>query len=1196
MRAFIAIAGFEVRTRLARLSTWVYFVVFAALATLWIAAAGGVFASANIIFGSGKVWINSPYAIAQTVAVLGMIGSTVIAALAGRSVQQDFEYRSEYLFFTAPIGKWQYLGGRYAGAIVTLMLVFSSIAVGAYIGTLLPGIDPDRLGPFRLAAYATPYLTVLLPNLLWLSALFLCTAAPTRRMLPVYVGSVLCIIGYLIGTGLLRDLEYKTLAAMLDPYGVLAMSRETEYWTIAERNTLTLPFGGILLWNRLLWMGVGAALLAFCLVRFRFAYPSVAGAGSHQRDDDTRSATPSSARAIAVDALPVGGISLLPRLTWMYFRETVKSVYFGVIVFAGILFLGFTSTTLGSIYGTATWPVTYQMLELVSGTFSIFIVAIITFYAGELVWRERDNRFDQIHDALPVPTWLPFAGKLAALMLVPVVLQAVLLLCGVAIQTFKGYTHYEIGLYLHDLFGITLIDYWLLCVLAITVHSVVNQKYAGHFVVVVYFVALLFANALGFEHNLYKYASTIQYTYSDMNGFGHFMLRLRAFQGYYAGWAVLLAILALLLWTRGTMTGWRDRITVARQRLTPAVVALGGAAALATVALGGYIFYNTNVLNHYRTQHDRQLRLAEYEKRYKILAAVPQPKVTAVKVDVDVFPREQRVRMRGTLSLVNRNDRPVDAIYLFFAQGEQLIYNRLEFSSRAVLTREDREIGLRAYTLATPLAPGATIALDFDLELPTHGFQNTGSNTAVVYNGTFVNGDLVLPVIGYDDRYELESDQDRRKFGLAPKARMRSRDDPSGLARNYIVGDADWVKFDAEVTTDEGQLAIAPGYLQRDWSENGRHHFVYAMDAPILDFVAFQSARYAVRKDRWNDVAIEIDYQPGHEYNLDRMIAAVKASLDYYSAHFGPYQYRQFRIVEFPRYASFAQSFPNTIPFSEAIGFIARVRNDDKDDVDYPYYVTAHEAAHQWWAHQVVGANVQGATMLSETLAQYSALMVMKRKYGAAKMQKFLAYELDRYLVGRGTEQKKELPLAKVENQPYIHYRKGSLVMYALADYIGEENLDRAIRAFRDEWAYKGPPYPTTNDLLLHLRAATPPQYQYVIGDMFDSITLYDNRAESARAKALPDGKYEVTVKVIARKRKADDLGAETDVPLADWIDIGVLDADGNPLYLEKKKIDREESEFTVIVDGKPARAGIDPLNKLIDRRPKDNTAPVQIR
>jgi ABC-type transport system involved in multi-copper enzyme maturation permease subunit len=1196
MGPLLAIAGFELRTRVKRLSTWVYFVVFFAAAMLWTAAAGGAVPNANIVFGSGKVWINSPYAIAQTVAFLGMFGLTVIAALAGRAVQQDFEYRAETFFFTAPITRWQYLGGRYLGALAVLLLVFASIALGVFCGSLLPNLDPDRLGPHRLAAYVLPYFSVLLPNLVWVGGVFFCIAALTRRMLPVYIGSVICLIGYLAAQGLLRDLDNKTLASLIDPFGVVATARLTEYWTIAERNTRLLPFEGLLLWNRVLWIGIGAALVAFCYARFRFAHPmdrtrpraANAGAGEAPlpaaRLDVTTFAVPG----------PVRGLALLPRLTWLYLRETVRNVYFGVFALAGVLFLVASSTTVGSIFGTTTWPVTYQMLDLVSGTFSIFMLVIVTFYAGELVWRERDHRFDQIVDALPVPTWLPMTAKLAALMLVPVLLDVVLMLCGMAIQTAKGYTRYEVGLYLHDLFGIGLIDYWLVCVLAIAVQSIVRNKYLGHFVMIVYYLALVFAAPLGLEHHLYKYGDNIPYTYSDMNGYGHFMPRVRWFQSYYAAWALLLAVGAYLAWTRGTVSGLRERLAVARARLTAPVLATAGAGAILMAALGGYIFYNTNVLNRYVNTHEAEARQADYEKQYKVLAGVPQPRITAVALTVDLFPSEQRVRMHGHYDLVNRNPMPVQDVHLFFAAGERIEIGQLAFSTPATLVRDDPRIGLRSYRLASPLTPGAASRLDFDLQIPTRGFRNADSTTDVVYNGSFVNGRSVLPVIGYDDRGELVTDRDRRKFGLAPKERMRPRDDPHGLAENYISHDADWVTFEAEVTTEPDQIAIAPGYLQREWTEGGRRHFLYAMDAPILDFYAFQSARYAVRRDRWNDVPIEVYYQPGHEYNLDRMIAATKASLDYYTANFGPYQHKQFRILEFPRYAVFAQAFPNTIPYSEAIGFIARVREDDKDDVDYPYYVTAHEAAHQWWAHQVIGGDVQGATLLSETLAQYSALMVMKRKYGEAKMQKFLAYELDRYLVGRAGEQKRELPLGRVENQSYVHYRKGSLVMYALADYIGEDAVNRALHAFRDRWAFKGPPYPNAVALIDDLRAVTPPKYRYVIDDWFESITLYDNRATRARAKALPDGRYEVTVDVVARKRKSDDLGKETDAPLDDWIDIGVLDASGTPHYLEKQHVTTENATFTAVVTGKPARAGIDPLNLLIDRRPKDNTVAVE--
>ena len=1197
----LTIAGFEFRSRLKLVSTWIYFLVFFCLALLWIAAAGGLFKDANISFGSGKVAVNSPFALAQTVAILGMFGITVMAAIMGRAVQQDVEYRTQSFFFTAPIGKLEYLGGRFVGAFGVLLVVFASVGLGAFVATLLPGMDAERLGPNRWAAYLLPYATVLLPNALVIGAVFFSLAAATKKMLPVYIGSVLALIGWLISVQLLRDADNRTLAALVDPFGLRAVGTLTDYWTISERNLKLVSLEGVLLWNRLLWLGVGTVVVALCFWRFSFAEAAIARPGKRGKAVvDPADAAPTISdrpavrvRATAARAAPAAAWRLLPHRIWLEFRETTKNIYFGVLVLAGLLFLVFASTTVGDIYGTSTWPLTFQMLGLLSGTFAAFMLIIIAFYAGELVWRERDNRLDQISDALPTPTWLPLVSKLGALMLVPAVLQLVLMLCGMAIQAFKGYTRFEPGLYLYDLFTIDLVNYWLVCALAIAVHAIVDNKYVGHFVVVVYYVLLLFASQLGLEHNLYKFGSVPAAIYSDMNGYGHFLLRVRAFQAYWGAASLLLLVAAFLFWTRGTASSWRERLASAKERVSGGTLGVGGVALLAFVALGGYIFWNTNVLNRYETNTGRQALQVEYEKRYKPTAAEPQPKITAVTLAVDLFPSEQRVRMKGRYALENKSGKPVTNVHLAFAPAAKLTIHQLDFGVPSRLEKDDVELGIRVYRLEAPLAPGARTTLAFDVELPTRGFSNEGSNTAVVYNGSFINGLAVLPLIGYQERGELERDQDRKKFGLAPKERMRDRDDPAGLQVNGLMGSADFIDYEATVSTEPDQIAISPGYLQREWSEGGRRYFHYRMDAPIMNFYAFQSARYAVKKDVWagpaGPVAIEIYYQPGHEFDLDSMNLSTKDALAYCSAAFGPFQYRQFRIVEFPRYESFAQSFPNTIPYSEAIGFIARVRPDDPKDIDYPYYVTAHEAAHQWWGHQVMGGDVQGSSMLVESLAQYSALMVMKKKFGAAKMRRFLAYELNNYLRGRAFEQKKELPLSRVENQPYIHYNKGSLVFYALQDYIGEDKLNQAIRAFRDAHAFKGPPYPSSGELVARIREVTPPEMQYLVDDLFEKIVVYDNRTVSATMKPLAGGKWEVTMKVVAKKRIADALGKESDVPLDDLIDIGVIDANGDAIAVERKRIKAEEASFTMTVDKRPAKAGIDPLNKLIDRKPGDN-------
>jgi ABC-2 type transport system permease protein len=1194
-----AIAWFEFRTKLKRISTYVYFFVFTALAALWIAAAAGAFQGATIIFGSDKVFVNAPYALAQTVTFLGLLGVVVVAAFMGRAVQQDFEHQAFHFFFTSPITKAQYLLGRYFGAVITLLFIFLGIALGAWLGGHWPGIDRTRIGPWSLANFVQPYLLFLLPNVLILGAIYFTLAALTRRMLPVYIAGVVTLIGYTIAISLIRDMDNWTLAALVDPLGSRAMALVTRYWSPSEKNTLAMPFAREILWNRALWLAVGIAAFAIGFARFRFAFATPErrfgrkrGAVAEAEVLDAPSATP--IPEVTLDTGTGAYLRQLPGLVALYLRETVKNVYFIALAVAGALFVFANSRVIGTLYGTNTYPVTYQVIDIASGSFGLFMLIITAFYAGELAWRERDARMAQIADSLPQPTWLPFIAKLVTLMGMQAVLQAIVMACGILIQAFNGYYRFELGQYLFSLFVIQLPSYWMIAALALMIHALVNHKYLGHFLVVLYYLVEISSDAFGYDLRLYHFGNLPSVAYSDMNHYGHFLGPLFWFMAYWGAASVLMLVVARLAWVRGTDTG-QARWKIARAGLTRPVVATGIVAGLAFVAVGSWIAYNIMVLNPYRSEFGREELQAEYERKYKPYLAKPQPKVVASRVDVDIFPYEHHVRFRGTYKLQNKTASPIAELYVGLLEMAQI--NKLEAGIPMKAAEERRDLGWLRYVLERPLAPGETTTLTYDLEYPPAGFTNSGARATVVDNGTFVNSGL-LPVLGYQDRAELQRDLERKKHGLEAKAHlMPDLDDKANQQINYISNDGDWIDFEAVVSTAPDQIALAPGYLQREWTENGRRYFHYKMDVPILNFYSFLSARWAVKKGEWRGdngavVPIEIYYQPGHEYNVDTMIAGVKDSLDYFTRAFSPYQHRQVRILEFPRYASFAQSFPNTIPFSESIGFIAKVKPDDPKDIDYPYYVTSHEVAHQWWAHQVIGAYVQGATMMSETLAQYSALMVMKKKYGDAKMKRFLKYELDNYLTGRGTERKQEQPLYRNENQAYIHYRKGSLAMYALQDYIGEDAVNRALASYIGKVAFRGPPYTTSRELLAELRAVTPPEYQYLIEDLFETITIYENRAVAATYREA-GGKYEVKLKVSAKKSRAKDQGSLDEVKMDDLVDIGVLGPDDNPLYLEKKRVKSGESEFTIVVGEKPVRAGIDPVVKLIDRRPDDNTVPV---
>jgi len=258
-----------------------------------------------------------------------------------------------------------------------------------------------------------------------------------------------------------------------------------------------------------------------------------------------------------------------------------------------------------------------------------------------------------------------------------------------------------------------------------------------------------------------------------------------------------------------------------------------------------------------------------------------------------------------------------------------------------------------------------------------------------------------------------------------------------------------------------------------------------------------------VKRKRWNGIDLEVYYIKEHEYNVPNMLNSLQKSIDYYTSNFGKYYHKQCRIIEFPRYGSFAQAFPGTMPYSEGIGFIIDERNVTKDDIDQVFYVVAHEMAHQYWAHQLCGANMQGSEMMSEGFAQYSALMVMEKEYGKDKMKKFLKYEMDGYLRGRSSEFEAERPLIKTESQQYIHYQKASVVMYYLKEMIGDKKVNEALKSLIDSFAYKQPPYPTSISAVNAFRKVTPDSLQYLIDDMFENITIFSNRTIDTKYKKV---------------------------------------------------------------------------------------------
>lgn len=1203
----------ELRYWLKRPATYIYMAIFFMLALFIAATSAGIFDFITATTGSSRI-VNSPIGVSNLFNTLAILIFFLFPSIIGASVHRDFKSEMHTILYSYPFTKANYLFAKFFSSIVVVTLIVLTIGVGMFIGFRMPGTNSDLVIAFDFKSYFDSYWLFILPNILLFGAIVFAVVTFTRNIAAGFITIILLLFVQGVTESLLSDPDSRYLAALLDPFGASAAAYYTSYWTVYEQNEMHIPIKEVILYNRLLWLGV--ASLVFGLVFKFFTFSQNAMTFSFFKKIKGERSTKRNFGGITKINLPkvAHNYSFVQKLkaTWIIsnveFKYIAKSWAFISIILVGLIIVLIALAEVGSPTGITSYPRTWRMLQ--GGGVFVFAINICTFlYAGMLVNRSKIANINSLEDVTPIPNWSLFLSKFIAIVKMQMLLLLVIMASGILFQLYKGYFDIEIGLYIKELFGLKLINYVIWAFLALMVQTLIRNPYLGLFVLLVISVGIPFLSLAGVEQSLFKYNEGPGFDYNDMNGYGDSLARYLTYKFYWVLGGLILMLIAALFWVRGLPHSFKERLKIAKERFKAPIAIAFVVLLVGFMAMGYTIYHATNVENDRYSSKEREELRVNWEKTYKKYENYAQPRIVAVKVNIDLFIDDRNFESSGDYRMVNKTDIAIDSVFL----NHNEYPSTFKFSRENTLVSEDTIYNFDIYKLKQPMMPGDSMTLNFTVKnKPNTLFV---SNSPIAKNGTFINNMQLFPSFGYSGG-ELSDDKTREKYGLAPNKLKPHPSDSTALGNTYISKDSDWIDFEATVSTSKDQIAIAPGYLQKEWVEDGRRYFHYKMDSKILHFYAFNSAKYKVKKDQWKDVALEIYYHEGHEYNLESMMDGMKASLEYNSENFSPYQHKQLRIVEFPS-GGFAQSFPNTIPFSGDAGFIADLEDSEDGDLNNTYAITVHEVAHQWWAHQVIGADVLGATMLSESLSEYVALKVLEKELGKLQMRKFLKRALDGYLLQRTFERKREKPLMYNDGQGYIRYQKGSLVFYALSDYIGEDILNGALKTYVEKVKFQDPPYTTSIDMVNHIKAVTPDSLQYVIKDMFETITVYDNRIKEVKSTELDNGKYKVDIEFEVSKYRNDEKGKQLfsevgrdsisyvpegkkkpilSLQLHDYIDIGIFtenEIDGKmkekQLYLKKHKITAIANKISIIVDEKPIEVGVDPYNKLIDRNSGDN-------
>lgn len=1181
---FIEVFFFELKYQLRSPAFWTSAIAFGLVAFFVMTVNFGTLTQTHF-------YRNAPCLLVKDVIGFASLFSIAVAAMSTDIIVRDEITDFKSVIYVTRVRKSDYIWAKLLSAFFAASLCFLVVPIGLFLGSSMPWIEPTQYCPQDLRAYWLAYSCFGLPLIFVLSSGLACVATVTHSKMAAYVAVVLFLASHFISSILLTKGDaLADFIVFADVSAFAEIYRDTQMWTTAEINTKLPHLSQLFYTNRLLCLalGLGSGVLMTAFAKLR--------GGTRRRKRKRINETPYVAPPktdVSVQAESSTNSELLKFLErWrLEVSHIVLRPSYLVMLLIAFILCFVTNDSARQLYGASIFPVTRLMISETEKGVVLFSFIASIFYGGEIVWREREFQTAEIIESTPVSDWAYLSAKLAALV---VALEIILLMCplaGMLLQIHRGYYQFEFAKYFLWFLWPNIIQFFYYAVLAIFFQTLSPNKYIGWGITVLFLGFLACQGILIDYHVLYYFAATPPVPLSDLNGEGSFWIGRVWLQLYWGAFCVIMLVIAHALYGRGVSWDYRTRLAQLPSRLTVRSRVILATAVFAFVALGGFIFYNTNVLNEFWSKQRQEQWCAEREQLLTKLSTEPEPSIVDIKLHLDIFPTENRLVSAGSYKLKNKTHKPLKFAWVESPRG-------IEYESFSIGGAHEvmdyHDFDIKKYQFDKPLQPEEETTLTFAGEIHHQGFAMNPQHD-IVDNGSFLLSGNFTPALGIRQTVYLTDKLTRKKFHL-PLDYMRALKAPGADEKNYIGGS--WATSDITVSTSSDQTPFCPGVKVSDSTDKGRRSARFVSTQPILSYFSVQSGRYESRHRLHQGIDLGVYFHPQHAYDIDRMLDALGVALDYYQTNFGPYQFKSVNVIESPDFRQIAVSLAGTIPFSEGIGFVADIKTKD---VDYVSYITAHELAHQWWAHQIVGADEQGATLLSEALAQYSALMVMEKKYGPTQVKNLLAYELRYYLKSRSKEQFEELPLIKVENQPYLHYNKAAIVFYLIKDHLGEATLNGVLRDLLNEYKYKGPPYPTSQDLEKRLLAAAKPEDKVLIKDLLERIFLMEFYLGSAKTEQQSDGTYKTKFNVDARKYFADGEGNYTEAPFEGSVDVGCFDSDpksesmpeSDVLLLERRKIKQGPQWITVITRKRPHYVAVDPYYKWITR--DDSTRSLEV-
>jgi hypothetical protein len=1107
---FIHVLQFELSFFLKRKSSYILLLLFVLL--------GFVAGSRFTAFSAENTYRNAPFVITFMLGLMSLMCIFSASILAAQVLFREKDNSFSLVLYATPIQKMHYMLSRFGVVFGITAFIFLLFTISFSIGQQMSIFDKSEFGVFNFWHYLHPYLLLTLPNAFFCSAVVCSVGWLSKNKLAVYITGFFLYIAYIVSMlfsgspmmagNMMPSYEAMNLSAQFDPFGLSAFFQQTLNWSGQERNTLLPSLAGNMLFNRLFFSILSLLLLLLAFLGFKFSL--------NEKSKRQKAIQNEASFKVKTKAIPppqyfdknhrIKSVTSFVKMDLLY---AVKSIPF-VLILIGIGFfiaMEIYSDIDKGIRLPENYATTALMVNTIITTFPFLCALILLFYSSEMLWRSRDFNFHLIENATPLDKAIPFIAKWLSLSTLAFLFLLWAVLIGIFFQISYQYPLFEWAVYgqLFYLVGMPLV---LSAGLIVFIQNIINNKYIGLSIatLVILVTSTSVGKMIGIHHPLLRFTSPFNSLYSEMNGFGAYLDFFNCKMLF--GMCVMLFSVELM------------RCMRLRYLKSPLLWGL----AVATILSGGFI-YNKVALPNEKAALNWQ---AAYETKYRPYQNLPQPTVTDVKTSIDLFPERHAYKVTGRYILHNKTDKTIEKLLFFM---DKSLGKAFSFSTTegVLSTEKDIEFGHYWLILAKPLQPKDSLKTDFQFDYTWDGFSRHEPFNAIVGNGAFMRLSNYFPRLGYQSQLEIEKEDERKRRNLGKNTPLLTLNDPRSPQNNLI-------QLEATISTTKGQTAIGVGDLVNTWETSDRAFFQYKTNEPIAFRFGVSSGNYALAKRAYRGITIEVYYHPIHAENVQHLIENAAKTYDYCTSNFGEYPFKTIRFAEISSFTNgfAATAYPATIFMTENMVFHANIKGDKQQDVINE--LAGHEFAHEWWgAHQVIPDNREGAKFLTETLAMYTELMLVKKMYGQKRVLENVALHEDLYLRDRGYAD--EQPLYKTLNDNvHQHYSKGLVTMYQLSEKLGEDKVNNALKnLFQRSKSAKFAPIAT--DFLEELYAIPDTNQKRLIDDLFKHITTYNFKTASIQT-VENNNVYKVDFTIEAFKYRENGKDNKSVIPFNDNLEI----------------------------------------------------------